>query len=210
MVSGREGGCRDFRWFALSSFADVSPWISFAGETVQAWISPSVSNELWLLWQLDSPVSLLDSLELLLSVSSSSWPSPFSVALYSYSSPPSPLVSLSSWQMDLLSLLPLSQDLAGGFSSVVWKPWMDAELEWDLTMLVPRDEVPGEELAGKWWATEPAGEVTLQGLGSLQPALPYMCSSLQDKRLVALVWLSSRRSPSPAAPQEWSSYSSGP
>ena len=76
-------------------------------------------------------------------------------------------------------------DPAGGFSSAVWELWLDAELEWDLTMLVSRDGVPGQELAGNWWATEPASEATLLGLGSLKPAPPWMHASLQDRRLVA-------------------------
>ena len=74
---------------------------------------------------------------------------------------------------------------------------LDTELERDLSFIVSQVGVLEQDLdgecAGEWGMAElakPAGEAALMGLGLSRPALPAMCASLQDRRLVAQVSLS--------------------
>ena len=93
---------------------------------------------------------------------------------------------------------------------------LEAEWDQDLTILVPQNGVLEYkwDLDGKGIGEERAAEVvddaTLLGLGSSGPAPPCMCASLWDNGLVAWVWLPRRKFPSLVAPQDWSSYNSGP
>ena len=81
---------------------------------------------------------------------------------------PSSLVLLPSWDVELLSL-PVWSDVAGESKVESWEPVLDAELEWDLTRLVPWDGAtslwPGENclmrsgLDSSMVGTKPLGEV---------------------------------------------------
>ena len=112
----------------MASFVDVS----FSGMAAQTGISSSDSEELWLLWEVDPSASPPHFL------ASSSSLEEFAVL------EPSPswclsssMVPLPSGDVDLLSLWPSSPDPAGDPDAATWELALDAELEWDLTRLVP-------------------------------------------------------------------------
>ena len=143
LLSASGGGFEEIGTLILASFVAVSFPVSLSGVAAWTGISPSDSQELWLLWEVDPSTlpsdfsaSLTSLLELVLSELSLAWCSSSPGTSSSESAVLSSSVPSPSWDVDLLNSWPLPPDPAGDLGRAVWEPVLDAEWEQDLTRLV--------------------------------------------------------------------------